>query len=78
MQNLIISITKRFSDLLVLFQKKPDNKTLGACIIPFFIGASAFGEIDKDALPSVEDGFEINFFVKEPHIINPSSICFDK
>jgi putative membrane-bound dehydrogenase-like protein len=26
----------------------------------------------------VEDGFEINFFVKEPHIINPSSLCFDK
>jgi putative membrane-bound dehydrogenase-like protein len=38
----------------------------------------ALAEVDKDALPKVEDGFEINFFVKEPHIINPSSLCFDK
>ena len=35
-------------------------------------------EVDKDALPNVEEGFQINFFVKEPHIINPSSLCFDK
>ena len=28
-------------------------------------------EVDKDALPNVEEGFQINFFVKEPHIINP-------
>ena len=35
-------------------------------------------EVDKDALPEVEDGFEINFFVREPHIINPSSLCFDR
>ena len=35
-------------------------------------------ETDKDALPKVEEGFEINFFVKEPHIINPSALCFDK
>jgi putative membrane-bound dehydrogenase-like protein len=34
-------------------------------------------EVDKDALPDVEEGFEINFFVREPHIINPSSLCFD-
>jgi hypothetical protein len=39
---------------------------------------SAFAEVDKDALPMVEDGFEINFFVREPHIIYPSSLCFDK
>ncbi|MAS79303.1 MAG: hypothetical protein CMI25_02680 [Opitutae bacterium] len=38
----------------------------------------AYAEVDKDALPNVEDGFEINFFVKEPHIINPSALCFDK
>ena len=34
--------------------------------------------VDTDALPKVEDGFAINFFVKEPHIINPSALCFDK
>ena len=31
-------------------------------------------QVDKDALPKVEEGFKINFFVKEPHIINPSSL----
>ncbi|MDE0594659.1 MAG: HEAT repeat domain-containing protein [Roseibacillus sp.] len=35
-------------------------------------------EVDKDALPKVDAGLVINFFVKEPHIINPSSLCFDK
>ena len=35
-------------------------------------------QVDKDALPKVEEGFKINFFVKEPHIINPSSLCFDR
>ena len=34
-------------------------------------------EVDKNALPNVEEGFQINFFIKEPHIINPSSLCFD-
>ncbi|MFT5129667.1 MAG: putative membrane-bound dehydrogenase-like protein, partial [Rhodothermales bacterium] len=34
--------------------------------------------VDTDALPNVEDGFAINFFVKEPHIINASALCFDK
>lgn len=38
---------------------------------------SALADVDKDALPDVEEGFEINFFVREPHIINPSSLCFD-
>ncbi|MGB1726346.1 MAG: PVC-type heme-binding CxxCH protein, partial [Limisphaerales bacterium] len=33
---------------------------------------------DTEALPDVEEGFEIGFFVKEPHIINPSALCFDK
>jgi len=41
-------------------------------------GVCAFAEVDTDALPAVEDGFKINFFVKEPHIINPSALCFDK
>ena len=40
--------------------------------------ATSLAQVDKDALPDVEDGFEINFFVREPHIINPSSLCFDK
>ncbi len=35
-------------------------------------------EVDKNALPPVEEGFSINFFVREPHIINPSSLCFDR
>ncbi len=39
---------------------------------------NAKAQVDKDALPPVEKGFEINFFVKEPHIINPSSLCFDR
>lgn len=42
------------------------------------LSMTALAEVDKDALPKVEDGFAINFFVKEPHIINPSSLCFDK
>lgn len=37
----------------------------------------SIAQVDKDALPTVEDGFAINFFVREPHIINPSSLCFD-
>jgi putative membrane-bound dehydrogenase-like protein len=78
MENLILSLIKRFKNLLVLLLDKHANKALGAYLIPLFIGISTFAEIDKDALPNVEDGFEINFFVKEPHIINPSSICFDK
>ncbi len=44
------------------------------CCLP----TAAFAQVDTDALPSVEDGFEISFFVKEPHIINPSSLCFDE
>ena len=49
-------------------------------ILSFLLGATTtvFAEVDKDALPKVEEGFEINFFVREPHIINPSSLCFDK
>ncbi len=41
------------------------------------LSASTLADVDKDALPDVEEGFEINFFVREPHIINPSSLCFD-
>ena len=48
-------------------------------LLPALIAASSLvAEIDKDALPEVEEGFAINFFVREPHIINPSSLCFDK
>jgi putative membrane-bound dehydrogenase-like protein len=49
-----------------------------ALLLSQLILSPAYAEIDKDALPNVEDGFEINFFVKEPHVINPSSLCFDK
>ena len=42
-----------------------------------WLGGQGLAELDKDALPAVEEGFAINFFVKEPHIINPSSLCFD-
>ena len=48
------------------------------CILPIFLATALFAEVDKDALPDVEDGFEVDFFVREPHIINPSSLCFDK
>ena len=41
-------------------------------------GVTASAEVDTAALPDVEDGFKINFFVKEPHIINPSALCYDK
>lgn len=47
-------------------------------ILPIFLATALFAEVDKDALPEVEDGFEVDFFVREPHIINPSSLCFDK
>lgn len=44
----------------------------------FFLPVSILlAEVDKDALPKVEDGFAINFFVKEPHVINATSLCFD-
>jgi hypothetical protein len=36
------------------------------------------GDLDVDTLPKVMDGFEINFMVKEPHIINPAALCFDR
>ena len=49
-----------------------------ALLLSQLVLSLAYAEVDKEALPNVEDGFDINFFVKEPHIINPSSICFDK
>jgi hypothetical protein len=36
------------------------------------------GDLDLDTLPNVADDFEINFMVKEPHIINPAALCFDR
>ena len=57
---------------------KPTHIVLSAFLIAACINPPALGEVDKDALPSVEKGFSINFFVREPHIINPSSLCFDK
>jgi putative membrane-bound dehydrogenase-like protein len=38
----------------------------------------AKGDLDLDALPKAVDGFSLNFVVKEPHIINPSALCFDR
>ncbi len=49
-----------------------------ALLLSQLVLSLAYAEVDKEALPNVEDGFDINFFVKEPHIINPSSLCFDK
>ena len=47
-------------------------------LLPALIAASSLvAEVDKDALPDVEEGFSINFFVKEPPIINPSALCFE-
>ena len=57
---------------------KPTHIVRSAFLIAACINLPALGEVDKDALPSVEKGFSINFFVREPHIINPSSLCFDK
>ena len=34
-------------------------------------------DVDKDALPNVEEGFQINFFIKEPHIFLISKHIFD-
>ena len=54
-------------------------KYLNVCLtLGMAVSASLSGEVDRDALPEVEDGFEIGFFVREPHIINPSALCFDK
>jgi len=44
----------------------------------FFFLISSQAEVDIEALPNVEEGFAINFFVREPHIINPSALCFDR
>jgi len=57
---------------------KPTHIVLSVFLTAACINLPALGEVDKDALPSVEKGFSINFFVREPHIINPSSLCFDK
>lgn len=42
------------------------------------LAGTSHGQVDTDALPKVEAGFAINFFTKEPHIINPSALCFDR
>ena len=47
------------------------------CSLALILATPLVAEVDKNALPPVEDGFAINFFVREPHIINPSSLCFD-
>ncbi|HJM62793.1 MAG: c-type cytochrome [Roseibacillus sp.] len=57
---------------------KATHLILSATLTTLVIASPAFAEIDRNALPEVGKGFEINFFVKEPHIINPSSLCFDK
>ena len=57
---------------------KPTHIVLSVFLTAACINPPALGEVDKDALPSVEKGFSINFFVREPHIINPSSLCFDR
>ena len=57
---------------------KPTHLVLSVFLIAACINIPASAEVDKDALPSVEEGFSINFFVREPHIINPSSLCFDR
>ena len=57
---------------------KPTRLVLSVFLIAACINIPALAEVDKNALPSVEEGFSINFFVREPHIINPSSLCFDR
>ena len=54
-------------------------KTIAAgCVLAMCSGTTVQAVVDTEALPDVEEGFEIGFFVKEPHIINPSALCFDK
>ncbi|HCV98352.1 MAG TPA: hypothetical protein DGJ56_03545 [Verrucomicrobiales bacterium] len=48
------------------------------CALVMTGGAVVRAVVDTEALPDVEEGFEIEFFVKEPHIINPSALFFDK
>ncbi|MFP6883260.1 MAG: hypothetical protein VCA40_02455, partial [Roseibacillus sp.] len=57
---------------------KPTRLILSATLAALVITSPGFAEIDRNALPEVEEGFSINFFVREPHIINPSSLCFDR
>ena len=57
---------------------KPTHLVHSVFLIAACINLPALAEVDKDALPSVEQGFSINFFVREPPIINPSSLCFDR
>ena len=57
---------------------KPIRLILSTTLTALVISLPGFAEVDRNALPEVEEGFGINFFVKEPHIINPSSLCFDK
>ena len=54
------------------------RNSIGTFLLALLLLQDMHADVDKDALPKVEDGFKINFFVKEPHIINPSSLCFDK
>jgi putative membrane-bound dehydrogenase-like protein len=35
-------------------------------------------DLDLHSMPQVADGFAINIFAKEPEVINPSSLVFDK
>ena len=57
---------------------RPKHFVLSALLTTISMTSPSFAEVDKDALPSVEKGFSINFFFREPHIINPSSLCFDR
>ena len=51
-------------------RRAPAGMTLIALLLSLGAPArNAEAQVDKDALPPVEKGFEINFFVKEPHII---------
>ena len=54
------------------------RSSIGAFLLALLLLQHMHAEVDKNALPKVEEGFKINFFVKEPHIINPSSLCFDR
>ena len=49
-----------------------------AALFALLFASTLIAQVDVDALPNVEEGFQINFFVKEPHIINPSALCFDR
>jgi putative membrane-bound dehydrogenase-like protein len=55
------------------------NKTLlSMASVVLFLTSVSSAQLDLKALPKTVSGFKISFFAQEPHIINATSLCFDK